>query len=643
MQFIFKCYKLKKNNPLLFLHNSLIIYTLLGLLIILLDVNVLELLIIHTILLILTFIILIPYLRVHKHELLNCLPLILLHIFFLTIVYHCLPVLGSISSFMFIVFILLLCSGLYTLFLLRSNTKIYIPNRSIWESLKQLWECLKLILKDPLSIFLLILIFIICFTMRYIILVNISFTLSLLYFCLFYLIIFSLWLPCLLINHTLTNYYYNKSFDYTQFKQEFNLENLKKIFLFISISFSVKCLVFLVLDITLFHYKSKAFDLHYNKYLRSIKDFFSNYRNCNYAKTRAVMPSSTFVFGTPLLFDQDKNYIYNWKPQGFIELLKNLESQGYKHNEVSRLILPDDYSINSDKKVLNQLGNLKDSDRVYVTTSMKGAELLSYMKAQCTKTLNRQLGLFRVRDFPSRPVRGVIDILAVQKELGQMSINSKEKNYTPGFMNMLFTYFFKAEEGYILSPQKKQTGGQVDFFVKRKDVVICLIESKGLNARNYPLTHLFAPVTEYANTNHSLDTNIFFTIANKGPFISFGMYIQDFHCVNNLDVKSILFDGYIGLQVDKNWGVKPTQQINVFEPNHILYKAGDSYEQNKSIYRCIEFIKHHSEEIHAKLLGLGPKRITNEEDGIRNIKKSARFCVTKDGKIYENFKYFFTI
>ena len=274
MQFIFKCYKLKKNNPLLFLHNSLIIYTLLGLLIILLYVNVLELLTIHTILLILTLIILIPDLRVHKHELLYCLPLILLHIFFLTIVYNYLQLSDSISLFMFIVFILLLCSGLYTLFLLRSNTEIYKSNRSIWESLKQLWQCLKLISKDPLFIFLLILIFIICFSIRYIILVNISFTLSFLYFCSLYLIVFSLWLPCLLINHTLTNYYYNNSFDYTQFKQEFNLEYLKKIFLFISISFSVKCLVFLVLDITLFHYKPKAFNLHYNKYLRSIKDIF---------------------------------------------------------------------------------------------------------------------------------------------------------------------------------------------------------------------------------------------------------------------------------------------------------------------------------------------------------------------------------
>ena len=296
--------------------------------------------------------------------------------------------------------------------------------------------------------------------MRYIILVNISFTLSFLYFCLFYLIIFSLWLPSLLINYTLTNYYYNNSFDYTQFKQDFNLGNLKKIFLFISISFSVKCLVFLVLDITLFHYKPKAFNLYYNKYLRSLKDFFSNYRNCNYGKTRllqAGMPWSTFVIAISLLFDQDKKDIYNWKPQRFISINK-LESQGYKYDESSRLILPANYRINADEKVLKQLGNLKDSDRIYVTTSMKGAELLSYMKAQCTKALNRQLDLFLVKDFPNSPVRGIIDTDAMQEELRQMNIN-KDESYTYGFMNMLLTSFFKAEEGYIVSPQSKQTGG----------------------------------------------------------------------------------------------------------------------------------------------------------------------------------------
>ena len=75
-----------------------------------------------------------------------------------------------------------------------------------------------------------------------------------------------------------------------------------------------------------------------------------------------------------------------------------------------------------------------------------------------------------------------------------------------------------------------------------------------------------------------------FTIVNKGAFISFGIYIQDFHTINNFNKKRILFNGYIGLQVYKNLDVKPIQQTNVFELKHKLYKAGLSCEQDKSIY-----------------------------------------------------------
>ena len=55
-------------------------------------------------------------------------------------------------------------------------------------------------------------------------------------------------------------------------------------------------------------------------------------------------------------------------------------------------------------------------------------------------------------------------------------------------------------------------------------------------------------------------------------------------------MKSILFDGYIGLQVHKDLSVKPVAQLNVFEPQHKLYKAGHSLEQDKSIYTILEYI-----------------------------------------------------
>lgn len=36
--------------------------------------------------------------------------------------------------------------------------------------------------------------------------------------------------------------------------------------------------------------------------------------------------------------------------------------------------------------------------------------------------------------------------------------------------------------------------------------------------------------------------------------------------------------------------VKPVPQKNTFELQHKLYKAGHSYEQNQSIYQCLNFI-----------------------------------------------------
>lgn len=145
--------------------------------------------------------------------------------------------------------------------------------------------------------------------------------------------------------------------------------------------------------------------------------------------------------GIPLVFDQDKKEIYNWKPQRFISI-RELESKGYRYNEGSRLIIPANYSINPDRDVLKQISNIA-SEKIYVTISKKGAELLSYMKTQTSKALNRQLDLFLVKDFTNRSVKGIIDTKAMQEELRQMNMNRKDKSYTYGFINMLLSFFSK--------------------------------------------------------------------------------------------------------------------------------------------------------------------------------------------------------
>lgn len=85
-----------------------------------------------------------------------------------------------------------------------------------------------------------------------------------------------------------------------------------------------------------------------------------------------------------------------------------------------------------------------------------------------------------------------------------------------------------------------------------------------------------------------------FIIVNKGPYMSFGVFILDFHTVNKFDRKFLPFDGYIGLQVNANLQVEPVPQQNTFELQHKSYKANHSYEQNKSIYESLNFIISHS-------------------------------------------------
>jgi len=98
------------------------------------------------------------------------------------------------------------------------------------------------VLKDPFLTILLLFIILLCFYLRYNIFLYIPFSVSLSYFCFFYVIIFSLWLPCLFISQVLIKYYMKDEFIYTDFTQQFNHYNLKKIFYLVIISFSCKCI-----------------------------------------------------------------------------------------------------------------------------------------------------------------------------------------------------------------------------------------------------------------------------------------------------------------------------------------------------------------------------------------------------------------
>lgn len=633
LQLILKCRITYKKNPSLFLHDFLILYTLIGILIITLYKYNSDLLI----LILLLIFINIRDLKVYcYYELFNYLPLILLHISLLNIVYHYFFLLSTITWFMFIIIFLLSCSFLYTLCLVRSNKNTFTSKSGIKQWLKQIW--LLISLRDWRLIFLLILTFIICLSMRYIILLNISFSASLLYFSLLYLIIFSLWLPGLLISYTLINcYYYNNTFNFSSFKQYFNLEDLKILFLFISISFSFRCIIFLILDITLLYYKDKPkLPVLPDKYVKHLNYLLLNHKqgyNADPRTLRSGMGWTSFAVGALLAFVGDKKDTYHYDPAGTVGY-QELLAKGYKYDDSTKLIILKTYdNIESSRGIYKQIEKFKRD--VFVRISKDGAAKLSNLKTHCTKALDIQKDLFLVKGFPNTPVHGIIDTKAMQGELSLMNKHTTIESYTYGFMNMLLTDYFKASDGYVVSPQSKEADGEADFIVKKDGQVVVVVESKALDAKNYPFTHLYAQATEYANTNHSF-TSVF-VIANKGDYISFGQYVEDFHSSNKFKKKSILFDGYIGLQVHNDLSVKAVPQLNVFEPQHKLYKAGHSWEQNRSIYTCLEYIKSKKNHVSSDSIDLGSHKI-DEGGGISKFNiGDARFCVTENGTIYDKY------
>ena len=415
-----------------------------------------------------------------------------------------------------------------------------------------------------------------------------------------------------------------------------------------------------ILDVIVL-YDPKFTILYSENLIRGISSILSNHR-LHYKHTPIMhsgMPWTVFAIGTFLAFAHDKKDTYHWNPQGRTSVTQLLNS-GYKYDKSTHLIIPQNYVVNADSGVYKQLAKFKNSKDIYVRVSKDMAERLSNLKTHCTKTLNLQKQIYLVKNFPMSPVSGIIDTEAMKTELKLMNKNTTNESVTYGFMNMLLTYYFNTDDGYIVAPQSKETSGEADFVVKKDGYVVCVVESKALDAKNYPFTHLYAQAVEYANTNHGYE-NVF-VIVNKGDYISFGMYVPDFHSSNNFKMKSTLFDGYIGLQVNSNLRVKPVPQLNVFEPQHKLYRAGHGIEQNKSIYTLLDYVKkktikgidprildfrpHVIDDSGGLFLNRGRIRIldfgTNKIEDTRGIgfdTGKARFVVDSNGITYDKHSY----
>ena len=181
--------------------------------------------------------------------------------------------------------------------------------------------------------------------------------------------------------------------------------------------------------------------------------------------------------------------------------------------------------------------------------------------------------------------------------------------YTYGFMNTLLYDSFRPEKGFIVSPQSSETNGQVDFLVLKNGKAWAVVESKAEKGA-YSLTNLYSQAINYAEFN--FNSELYYIIVNKGTYISFGIYSADFHSSNKIN-KFIFFDGYIGLEADKNLYVKPVPQKKTMELQHRLYKISSSrdVEQNRCVGSILGYMA--KNKIDLSKLDWGPKHETDSE------------------------------
>ena len=644
-----------KDKPLLFILDSLILHTIIIVVYFIMELlylNVIERDIFfyyHNLLLLINFFILVLYVEIIKinscYKFLSyCLPILLLFMSFINVLYNYLPILYTISLYILTIVIVLLFSGLYTLFLLRSNTKIFNPRTSIKESIKHIYKFLKLIWNHPRILIIFIFIFVLCFSMRFFILKDVPFTVNLLHFNLFYLIIFSLWMPSLFMSEALIRYYSNDNFNHIYFKQKFNFSNLKILFLFTTASFSFKCVILWVLELDPFiicKFKPKIIDTYFDKYVKLINKY--KIYQPHGVRLSGMRPGWTYcVLGIPLLFVSNADDSHEWNTARYKDLDFLLEN-GYHRDELSNILLPPDIE-ELDHGLETRLGEQlrkianKKLDKIYY--EIDEGKVLNHLEMSrlCNKILNKQKDdLLSVKNFPQEHIPGPLDDEILKNEIKCMNENSKKEQYVYGFMNTLLTQLLPFKDGFIISPQgpldKWTCSGSPapDFVIKRHGTVVGIAESKALDSKNYTLRDLYEQAIHYAMRDLNETTIGHFIIINKGPYISVGYHYNNLHSINEWYKKGVYYDGYIGLQVDKDLSVKPVPQRNVFEPQHKLYKVGYSNEHDISIYKLFEFIKSYTKQgkiMGPELLDFGDEYIVLPDGRIMSKNITADFYIS---------------
>lgn len=430
--------------------------------------------------------------------------------------------------------------------------------------------------------------------LKYTILHSIAYASTLDYFHLYYSILFCLWAPSCLFGNFIINLYYKTGINYLSFQNSINLSSFSKFTVFVVGAFSLKFVLVLYLN-----------QLYFDKNI--INCFNTSYRKivplnlwqliAKFIKIRAFRPSVAlsmipFTYGS-------SNYINgktddSFVPDSHLEEENQVIPPNYKYIDDARLYIPNTSTIDVDRDIWKQLSDQKLDTVTYVNMGNSKVTNLSYLKTFCTRALHKQLDLFLIPNAKITNSMTPFDYPAFKKELEVMDSHKNLEAYTYGPMNAMLNFYFPLHEGYIVVPQSKETAGEVDFLVKKWNVILCVVESKAEEGR-YSLTKTYAQAIQYANNNHDIDDC--YVIINKGTFISVGAYLQDHHSSRiydngskKYDNKSIFFDGYIGLEVGPN-GVKQVGQKDTFYPQHKLYKMGTDIVQKSAIHELMLHVK----------------------------------------------------
>jgi hypothetical protein len=526
-------------------------------------------------------------------------PIILLSLSFLFTFYsifHC---------YTFNLLHLLLLSGVYTVYLLRCNIGIIPAKLNIYEIIHN-------IIKNPLIIVILFIMYFTFFVIRYLVLKDLSFSISCEYFLFYYLIIFCLWLPTKVFVDLILIFILKVDIKFNT--EDFTMDKLTIILISCILSLTFKSIV------SLFIYIGARKTNYFFNIFKSLKSYRLPNFTTSIISNKQILPPRLcvipLILGVELPYSNTQNEDIIFKNTEKYVSIRELRNKGFREYPLYNLILPNSFKIDQYSSLAKQLIGMKND--IFVKVSKGGALPLSQVRGRVTQSLNIQQNNIYIFDrFNPVPMWTIMDDSNFKDEMSLSNKNSNKEAYTYGFMNCLLNKYFPYDKGFIVVPQGTQTEGQPGFIIKRNGEVWAVVESKALRGE-YSWTDLYTQAIEYANRNHHSD--VCHVITNKGTFIFFGIFSQDFHSMNGCNKKLTFTDGYIGLEADTNFNVQPLPQRNTFQPQHRLYQLYNSdMHQKRSVCSILQHMA--DNDIHLSTLNWGGKFETAEDGGIIKKKK----------------------